>query len=108
MWYYHITSMENLPSILELGLVPKIPNLPTAPQVPMVYLSNSIGRLLDLREQQVEECDKDGEYALLQVWLNPTRYWLIADPDADHDCWMTPTKIPPSQITIIGESDNEL
>jgi len=101
MWYYHITSQDHVASILEHGLLPKIPNIDSAPQVPMVYLSNSIGRLLDLREQQVEECDKDGEYALLQVWLNPTRYWLIADPDTDHDCWMTPSKIPPNQITVL-------
>lgn len=107
MWYYHITSMENVPSILEHGLVPKIPNIDSAPQVPMVYLSNSIGRLLDLREQQVEECDKDGEYALLQVWLDPKRYWVIADPDADHDCYMVPSRIPPSQITVITEESDD-
>jgi hypothetical protein len=102
MWYYHITSMENLPSILEHGLVPKIPSVDSAPQIPMIYLSNSIGRLLDLREQQLEESDKSGEYILLKVWLN-NHYWILPDPDADQDCWMTPSKIPVNQITVLDE-----
>lgn len=100
MWYYHITSMENLPSILEHGLLPKVPNIPTAPQVPMIYVSTSIGRLLDLREQQVEELDKQGDYILLQLWLN-SHYWILPDPDSDQDCFMTPSKIPSDKITVL-------
>lgn len=101
MWYYHITSIENINSILEHGLIPKVPAVDSAPQVPMVYISNSIGRLLDLRTQQEEEFDKQGDYALLQLWLNSC-YWIIPDPDADQDCFMTPSKIPPSQIKVLG------
>jgi hypothetical protein len=92
--------MENLPSILKHGLLPKIPNIDSAPRVPMVYLSNSIGRLLDLREQQLEESDKSGESVLLKVWLNH-HYCILPDPDADQDCWMTPSKIPATQITVL-------
>jgi hypothetical protein len=105
MWYYHITSMENLSSILEHGLIPKIPNITSAPQVPMIYISNSIGRLIDLRTQQEEESDKQGDYVLLQLWLN-SGYWILPDPDADQDCFMTPSKIPPSKITVLGLEDS--
>lgn len=105
MWFYHITSTENLPSILEHGLLPKIPAIESAPQIAMGYLSNSLGRLLDLREQQVEECDKHGDHVILEVWLNE-KYWVLHDPDMDSDGYMTPSKIPPSQITVITEDSD--
>jgi hypothetical protein len=94
---------------LHLGtrLITEGSNILSAPQVPMIYISNSIGRLLDLRTQQEEESDKQDDYVLLQLWLN-SGYWILPDPDADHDCFMTPSKIPPSKITVLGlEESND-
>lgn len=95
--FYHITCARNVESILASGLVPRSPKVSTV-ESPKVYVSRSIGRVLDLRQQQVDEGDKSGGYAVLEVRVNPEN--LQPDPDTDEDGLMTDQIIPPRDVTV--------
>lgn len=95
--FYHITCAKNVESILASGLVPRSPKVSTV-ESPMVYVHRSIGGLLNLRQQQVDEGDKSGGYAVLEVRVNPEN--LQPDPDTDEDGLMTDQAIPPRDVTV--------
>jgi RNA:NAD 2'-phosphotransferase (TPT1/KptA family) len=81
--YYHITAEENMDSIIQSGLVRNNGR---------VYVANSIGRVLDIWDQMVEEGSRSGNPVVLEVRIEQES--LIVDSDADYDCWFSESDVP--------------
>lgn len=81
--WYHVTSIDNIPSIIENGILPIEGK---------IYISNSIGRVMEMWEQMTEEGYKEQNTAgqILQLYYTKE---VFIDEESDFDCYyITPTK----------------
>ena len=85
--YYHITEYCNMEHILKDGLIPNNGK---------VYLSSSLGRVLDMWDQMMEEEYKSDSPVILKVRINPVS--LEVDEDSDFDCYFTRNTISKRDI----------
>lgn len=96
MFYFHATWVENVPSILELGL-----------NQPINYVSTDYMRARDILIQKIDEGDthKKSEIAVLNVTVGRDVVFC-EDTDADYGCYCTTQCIPAKYITLDCEDDD--
>jgi len=95
--YYHITSSDNVKSILKNGLIPYSKKSKYTEE--RIYVGTSIGRLIDLWDQMREENYHSDSYAVLQVRLNPND--LKEDLDMDYDGFYITKPVNPIDIKLM-------